>query len=136
MNNCLLDIVLTDIVEASFSQLVRPDRDTRRPVDEGEPPLFALLHGWIGDVTESWASCRQLGSHCSRGSSCCSGQRHIVGSVSSDKTTVGIMSLVFGHSSVTWLPVTQLPIQNKDFCHIHCSILMLVMPVIQFSNTT
>lgn len=100
---------LTYIVEASFSQLFGAYRDTRWPVDEGEQPLFALLHGGVGHVAEGRCSCGQLGGQSSRHDS---GQRHVVGSVAPDKTAVWIMPLVFGHGSVARFPVTQLQIHT------------------------
>lgn len=110
---CLVDIVLTYIVEPSFGQLVGPDGDTRRPVDKCEQPLFTLLHGRIRHITEGCGSCRQLRSDSSGRSCRSSGQRHVVGSVPPHETTVWIMPLVFGYGPVTWLPVTQLRMQTN-----------------------
>lgn len=97
--------VLTDIVESGFGQLVWPDGDAGGPVDEGEQPLLALLHGGVGHVAEGRRWSRQLGGSRSGGGS---GQGHVVGSVAPDEAAVGIVPLVFGHGSVARLPVTQL----------------------------
>lgn len=59
----LVLLVLTYVVEASLSQLLGPHRNTRRPVDEGEQPLLALLHGRVGHVGESGSPGRHLGRY-------------------------------------------------------------------------
>lgn len=109
----LVVIVRTNIIEASFGQLVRPHRDTSWPVDKGEQPLLTLLHGRVRHVTEGWSSCWQLRGYSSRSSSCSSSQWYIVSSVPTDKTAVRVMPLVFRHSSVAWFPVTQLQMKTK-----------------------
>lgn len=102
-------LVPTYVVESSFGQLFWAHRYSWWPVNKREAPVFALLHGRVGHAGEGKGSWR-----CSR-RQCCrpSDQWHIVSSVPTDKPAVGIMSLVLGHSSVTWLPVTQL--QRRKF---------------------
>lgn len=107
------DRLLTHIVESSFGQLVGPNWDARGPVDEGEQPLVALLHGRVRHVTERGRSRGQLRCYsCSCGCGCGCGQWQVIGSVAPHKAAVGIMSLVLRRGSVPRGPVAQLQRQT------------------------